>query len=458
MPRSLLYICCPPAQRRHTEQLLKAVGFLPRWAESPAAALAALEERQSVVLADYADGRTAPIVEEIRRHRPATLMLALSATGREAAREEIEAAGLPVVLHPPLQASTLSLLVSGVAARAEGWPDAAQRSFRPIFADSDGMRAALAAAALAAARGDGVLVCGESGTGRCMLAREIHERASGGDSPFVYLDCAEGTSEQVEARLFGTRASANDGPHFERVTGDSALSAAHGGSLFLANLPEASDRIQARLARVLRDEEALHGDEPHPTPLQFRPIASSDPAWDTAVAEGRVRSELAKRIAATRIEMPPLRQRREDIPQLAAYFLHRACLKRQVPLKTIDAAALALLKALPWRGNAREMAALLEDLVARSAGLTILLEDILASVRLDGSARPIRLTGTLREARLRFERDYIAAVLQQHHGRVGEAASALGIQRTNLYRKMRDLNVSWRTPPGHGRDGDPDSQ
>jgi DNA-binding NtrC family response regulator len=121
------------------------------------------------------------------------------------------------------------------------------------------------------------------------------------------------------------------------------------------------------------------------------------------------------------------------------------CRRREQPLKTLTRAALTLLAALPWRGNAPELRTLIERLVASVPGGLIRLEDVLAQTQLDAGVAPGGCDATLRQARARFERDYIAAVVQHHHGRIAEAARALGIQRTNLYRKMRRLNVLRKT-------------
>jgi len=220
-----------------------------------------------------------------------------------------------------------------------------------------------------------------------------------------------------------------------------------GGTLFLAHLAELPDRVQGRLARVLRDGEAFVGGAARPAALRVRAIASADGGWDAAVAEGRIRADLCKRVAGIRIEVPSLRDRREDIPRLAAGLLREECEVRRGPLKEVEPSALALLAALPWRGNARELRALMALLAAQVPGGPIRLEDVLAHVRLDGAARTFVASGTLREARARFEREYISAVLEHHRGRIGEAARELGIQRTNLYRKMRSLRV---TRPSNG--------
>ena len=198
---------------------------------------------------------------------------------------------------------------------------------------------------------------------------------------------------------------------------------------------------------MLRDREAVLVDSDEPIALDVRPVASVDPAFDNAVQEGRVRDDLFRRLSVIRIDVPPLRQRREDIPALANYFLRDVCAALRVPPKTLSRSALALISALPWRGNGVELRTFIESVVTGlQGGRGIGLEDVLAHVRLDGGSVVFSNGGTLRQARARFERDYIAAVLEQHHGRISEAAKALGIQRTNLYRKMRSLRV---TRDGH---------
>jgi two-component system, NtrC family, nitrogen regulation response regulator NtrX len=146
------------------------------------------------------------------------------------------------------------------------------------------------------------------------------------------------------------------------------------------------------------------------------------------------------------IHMPPLRRRREDIPALVRYLLADICEELDLPGKTVSTQATELLAALPWRRNVLELQDLLRTLAVQTPGRLIRLADILARVELEGgSAQPtFEYTGTLKQARARFERDYVAAVLEQHHGRMGEAAKALGIQRTNLYRKVRQLSVKRR--------------
>lgn len=302
---------------------------------------------------------------------------------------------------------------------------------------------------LAAASHGGVLICGESGSGRRTIAREVHRLSSGGGAPFVGADCAE--VEEIESVLFGTHPPHNNGDGNgsarDRVSKLSLLYQAVGGTLFLAHLIEMPARVQARLARVLRDGEVTVVESRRTVSTRMRLIASTDAVWDDAVGEGQIRADLGKRCSHTRIQVPPLRDRREDIPALAAALLVEVCGEAGVPARGIDDAAMSLLCAFPWRGNGGELRGLLRMLVQRTDGPLLRLQDVLSSVDLDGSVKSDLGSGTLREAKERFERDYILAVLERHRGRVGEAARALGIQRPNLYRKMRALRVS---PPRAG--------
>jgi DNA-binding NtrC family response regulator len=263
---------------------------------------------------------------------------------------------------------------------------------------------------------------------------------------FVSVDCAALEADALEMDLFG-RAGRADKPDsargLERVSRHCRVHDANGGTLHLENIADASARVQTRLARLLRDREAQLVETGQTINLDIRPMASVDPAFESAVQEGRVRDDLFRRLSVIRIDMPPLRNRREDIPALANYFLREICAALRVPPKTLSRPALALLSALPWRGNACEFRTLLEGIVTGLAvGKNIGLEDVLAHVKLDGGSVALNTGGTLKQARARFEREYITALLEQHHGRISETAKALGIQRTNLYRKIRALRIA----------------
>jgi DNA-binding NtrC family response regulator len=309
------------------------------------------------------------------------------------------------------------------------------------------MRDVMALIARAATMRAGVLIRGEEGTGRQVTARAIHNAQAQARGPFVRVDCAAYEGDQLDVELFGVadRSSNPDHPTrgLEKVSRQSRLFEARHGTLYLQNVAEAPMRVQARLARLLRDREAVLVESGETISLDVRPMAGVDMGFDRAVHEGRVRDDLFRRLSVIRIEVPPLRNRRDDIAALANCFVRELCGSLRVPPKTLSRPALALIAALPWRGNATELRALLESIVTGvPGGRGIVLEDVLGHVRLDGGSVVYEHTGTLRQARARFEREYIAQVLERHRGRISDAAKALGIQRTNLYRKMRSLRVT----------------
>lgn len=323
-----------------------------------------------------------------------------------------------------------------------------------VFGVSTAMQRVLRLIRQAASNGRPVLICGEAGTGRGRIARAIHALAHSRPESFVAIDCAAAGEDDLETELFGAQRrspKAKQGrPSSENVSSDSLLWRALGGSLYLINIVEMPSLVQARLARVIRDRHII-GARGSQVRLDCRLITAVEPGFESAVTEGRLRPDLHQRLAALRIDVPPLRERKEDIPGLAGFFLDQYALALGIQAKQVTPSAAMLLQALPWQGNAWELRGLVESLAQWVAGGTIDLPDVLASVRLDPHSRSVAVGGTLQAARRRFEREYIHAVLQQCGGRVPAAAHTLGIQRTNLYRKMRMLGVPVPAANSHDR-------
>jgi two-component system nitrogen regulation response regulator NtrX len=445
--KSVLYVGCPVSERAETERALAEASVAVVWADTVASALAELQRRELPVLLDLSRGAAAlQLARELRTQHTNALMFAVADARRPDLTTEAVLAGMADVFARPLGGRRVA---NAIARELRSDSSQASRSSDcddDLYSHSPAMREVMSLIGRAATMRAGVLIRGERGTGREIAARAIHAGQNGG--AFVTVDCAAYDGDDLDSELFGVRAqAANDGDQvgrgLERVSVGGRLWAATGGTLYLHNIAEAPTRVQARLARVLRDREALVVERDTPANLDVRPMAGVDPTFDNAVQEGRVRDDLFRRLSVIRIDMPSLRNRREDIPALANFFLRGICAALRVPPKTLSRPALSLLSALPWRGNAIELHALLESVIGGSqAQRWISLDDVLAHVRLDGGSVVFSNGGTLRQARARFEREYIAAVLEQHHGRISEAAKALGIQRTNLYRKMRSLKVS----------------
>jgi DNA-binding NtrC family response regulator len=446
---SVLYLGCPAGERDDAERLLRAAHVSIVWADNVAYALDELRRRDMPVLLDLSRGAAAlQLAQEIRAHRASTLMFAVVDERRPDLATEAVLAGMADVFARPLGGRRVASAIERELKYES--PDSSRNGDshgNDLYSHSPAMQEVMALIDDAAAKRAGVLIRGEDGTGRQVAARAIHVRQHVVDAAFVTINCAAYDTEELDAALFGVAAGSESygdpgSRGLARVSREGRLHDAVGGTIYVQNVADAATKVQARLARVLRDREALLVETGEPIAFDIRPMAGVDPGFDSAVQEGRVRDDLFRRLSAIRIDMPPLRARREDIPALANYLLREICAQLRVPPKSMSRAALSLISALPFPGNAVELRTLLDAVVnGLQGGRGIGLEDLLTHIRLDGGPVGLANGGTLKQARARFEREYISTILEQHHGRISDAAKALGIQRTNLYRKMRSLRV-----------------
>ena len=452
MLKTVLYL--PEGARRHAaviERLMEC-GLSVTTPGSVQEALRFLGARPfALCLVDLA-GERPPLaaIRALRAQQPNVSVAALFNPANPLLAAEAMSAGILDVLAWPFETREAATLLANARDQQPVSPasrEEAAESADSLIAQSPAMQRVAELIAQAASGRLGVCVSGEAGTGRTLVGRTIHRLGDDQRTrPFVSEDCAEAPQE-LERRLFGTvaivpKASTSTGGT-EQIGPTGALYLARGGTLLLRNLADAPARVQARLARILRDREALLlNGKRAVVDLDIQPIATLDTAVDEALSDGRLRRDRYKQVAQVRIDMPALRRRREDIPLLAVQALKQMCLERQVPVKSFSRSVLQVMMALPWNGNATELVSLLETFIETVEGPVIQLEDLLEHATLDGVAEPVEAGATLRDAKARFERDCISAVLMRHHGRVPEAAKALGIQRTNLYRKIRQLNVA----------------
>jgi two-component system nitrogen regulation response regulator NtrX len=252
----------------------------------------------------------------------------------------------------------------------------------------------------------------------------------------VMVDCGGAEAADLDRRLFGSSPRRGVAEHLESLGRGSAVVEVGSGTLFLENVDELAASAQRRLARLLRDGEARLASRQQPTVVSFRLVASTARDLDTEVREGRFRADLLRRFAAGRITIPPLRQRPGDLASIIEGGLQEI----GGPSRTLTRPAITVLAALPWAQNIDELMSVLARVLA-GAGTIVTQEDVLAHVPIDGAFSHRDLSASLRDARRRFERDYIAAVLERHQWRMSEAARALGIERANLYRKTRQLGI-----------------
>jgi DNA-binding NtrC family response regulator len=445
--KPIVYLGCPAEERSETEKALAAGSLSIVWADSVASAIGELQRRDMPVLLDLTSGPSVlRSAREIKNVRAATLMFAVVDSRRPELTTEAVLAGMADVFARPLGGRRVANAIDRelgfeTSAHTGG---TAQPEPEDLYTHSLAMREVTTFISRAGAMRAGVMIRGEDGTGRRVVARAIHALQAEPIGPFVTLDCAGFDADELETRLFGTAepAAGDSARSLERVSRASLIDRANRGTLYLQNVADASARVQVRLARILRDREAVVAETGESTGFEVRPMAGVDPGVDDTVREGRVREDLFRRLSVLRVEVPPLRNRRADIPPLANYFVREICARLSLPPKALSRSALSLIAALPWRGNAVELRALLERVASAVNGSRrIGIDAVLAHLRLDGGSVVFSKGGTLRQARARFEREYIASVLELHRGRISEAARVLGIQRTNLYRKMRELRV-----------------
>jgi DNA-binding NtrC family response regulator len=446
---SALYVAGRLERTPVCDRLGKTSLLLSRVVDVAEALRTAADERFDLCLVDLSDSRAAlATIRTLRAERPDLPVIGIMDPARPITAAEAIDAGVADVLPWPFDEAEVAALMAnardGTTSLAAG--AASEPGHERVLAHSPAMRQAVDLARAAARGRGGVLLVGERGSGREFLARQIHTWAARPESTFVAVSCSSMALDDLEERLFGVSADRAPAPVKartpDRIGKSGAVYAAHGGTLLLDGIVDAPARVQAKLVRLLRDGEAWLVDKRAPVDLEFRLAIAVEPGVENAVADGRLRRDLFERVAAVEIEVPPLRRRREDIPLLAVHLLTALRHALGAPPQRFSRAALALLGALPWPGNAAELRALVETLVRSIDQAVIQIDDVLTVVRLDGVSPRLDVSGTLRDAKARFERDWISAVLMKHQGRVEDAARALGIQRTNLYRKVRQLKVA----------------
>ena len=289
----------------------------------------------------------------------------------------------------------------------------------------------------AAAGGEGILLVAEHGIDVGSIARALHDRSRQPDAPLIGIDCTRERA-RLDLLLFGTPSTG--GVDLEPITSDSRIAAARGGTLFLEDVGELPASVQARLARLVRDGEASIDGQP--ATVSFRLIGSATPGIGADVEARRFRMDLYRRLCGSKIDLPPLRHRPEDVPALAIRTLEDLRDPEVTVPRSFTQAALVLLSALIWPGNLAELRRVIERVVADVQTDVIQIEHLLPALQLDRAPTAFVPAGNLKEARLRFERDYIAAVIQHHGWKIADAAQTLGIQRPNLYRKARQLGIA----------------
>jgi len=283
-----------------------------------------------------------------------------------------------------------------------------------------------------------VLILGESGSGKELVAHVLHEKSSRADRPFIEMNCAAIPQELIESELFGHEKGSFTGA-FERKKGKFEL--ADNGTLFLDEIGDMSLVTQAKVLRVIETQEFQRVGGSRNIKVDVRIISATNKDLIEEVNKGNFREDLLYRLNVIPIMVPPLRERRDDIPALVEYFLDYFAMECGQRPKKITADGLAMIVAYEWPGNIRELRNVIERLVIMTPSNTITAKNII----IGGPARSDYFAfQTLREARDSFEKDFIIKKLEENSWNISKTADILDIERSNLHRKIKAYDI--KTP------------
>jgi two-component system nitrogen regulation response regulator NtrX len=287
-----------------------------------------------------------------------------------------------------------------------------------------------------------VLISGENGTGKELVARALHYLSRRAHLPFVEVNCAAIPEDLIESELFGHEKGAFTGATSRR---QGKFDLAHEGTLFLDEIGDMSLKTQSKILRILEEQRFERVGGSRPQQVDVRIVAATNKNLEEEIARGHFREDLYHRINVIPLIVPPLRERREDIPLLAQYFLEELARENETLPKTLSPEVLEALTAGPWPGNVRELKNFIWRLAILAPGPTIEIPDLTLAAPTPGT-EPRELEALLdgpsfREARARFEKEFLARKLAQYGGNVSLTADHIGLERSHLYRKLRTYGL-----------------
>jgi two-component system, NtrC family, nitrogen regulation response regulator NtrX len=311
----------------------------------------------------------------------------------------------------------------------------------PITGESVSIKALRQQVRLMAPTNGRVLIYGESGSGKELIARAIHSESLRRDRVFVELNCAAIPEDYIESELFGYRHGAvANGPAEKRGT----FERANEGTLFLDEVGDMSLKMQAKVLRALDEQRFTPVGGTHTIQVDVRVIAATNKDLEEEIAKGNFREDFFYRLNVIPFYVPPLRDRKEDIPLLVREFLLEFGRQYGRPRIEMTDDAVAVLKQYHWPGNVRELRNLIERVMILNPQTIRIERKHLPMLVFRGSSRKGEEFSTLQQAREAYERDYILKKIDECHGNVSRAAEALGLERSHLYRKMKSLGISVR--------------
>jgi DNA-binding NtrC family response regulator len=313
----------------------------------------------------------------------------------------------------------------------------AQTEFDTIVGKSQAMRGVLDIVQRVSPSESTILITGESGTGKELIAREIHRHSLRRDAPFVVVDCGALVETLFESELFGHVKGSFTGAH---ETKHGRFEVAHGGTIFFDEISNIGLTIQAKLLRVIQEREVNRVGSSKAIKVDVRILAATNENLADGVRKGKFREDLFYRLSVVPIHLPPLRERKEDIPLLIDLFLRKYNKKAKKNISSVSPRALRALKEYDWPGNIRELENTIERAVVLSQGDGIELEDLMYHGISAGSAA-LGLPGGRLKTLADMEKDHIKAVLRAQYGNKTRAADILGIDRKTLWAKIKKFKL-----------------
>src|SRR5271155_4825736 len=310
-----------------------------------------------------------------------------------------------------------------------------------IVGDSVPMKALRQQIGLMAPTNGRVLIYGESGTGKELVAHAIHMQSLRKDEMFVEVNCAAIPEDLIDSELFGHRKSSFPGATADK---EGTFQKAHGGTLFLDEIGDMSLKTQSKVLRTLDEQRFVPVGSDEPITVDARVIASTNKDLEDEIAKGNFREDLFYRLNVIPFSVPPLRERKEDVPLLARHFLKEFSAAYGRRSREITDDAIEVLSRYSWPGNVRELRNVIERIVIMNpTTMRFERKHLPPLVHRDGSRRAAGSEfSTLHQARAAYERDYILKKLDENHGNVSRTAEVLGLERSHLYRKMKTLGIA----------------
>ena len=308
-----------------------------------------------------------------------------------------------------------------------------------VIGESVPMKALRQQIAVTAPTNGRVLIYGESGTGKELVARALHANSQRSKGPFVEVSCAAIPEDLIESELFGHVKSSFSGTTDDKT---GKFQKADGGTLFLDEVGDMSLRTQSKVLRVLEEQRIEPIGSNQMLRVDVRVLAATNKNLEQEIARGAFRQDLFYRLNVIPFHVPPLRDRKEDIPVLARFFLNEFSQEYGKKTRELSDGALEILVRYPWPGNVRELKNLVERLVIVCPQARIEPHHLPPELFRGVAESPQHPYSTLHEARSAYEREFILRKLQEHRWNMTQTASALGLERSHLYRKMKSLGIA----------------